>query len=159
VLISGEPGIGKSRLTAALSEHIETEPHTRLRYFCSPHLHCRIAGVRHLQPFDIGGDMEGRLVLHPEFSHGLLEFCTVPLRERASPAGRELGRSAPSARPEGDTRQMVQIGDLGNPQPPRGIHGSWQNQQSFFCQQRAHHFRQQSKRRALGTWPLNKRRS
>jgi class 3 adenylate cyclase/predicted ATPase len=37
VLISGEPGIGKSRLTAALSEHIEGEPHTRLRYFCSPH--------------------------------------------------------------------------------------------------------------------------
>src|SRR5438132_1578276 len=37
VLISGEPGIGKSRLTAALSEHIETEPHVRLRYFCSPH--------------------------------------------------------------------------------------------------------------------------
>src|SRR5246500_5588962 len=37
VLISGEPGIGKSRLTAALSVHIEAEPHTRLRYFCSPH--------------------------------------------------------------------------------------------------------------------------
>jgi class 3 adenylate cyclase len=37
VLISGEPGIGKSRLTAALSEHIGTKPHTRLRYFCSPH--------------------------------------------------------------------------------------------------------------------------
>ena len=37
VLISGEPGIGKSRLTAALSEHIESEPHIRLRYFCSPH--------------------------------------------------------------------------------------------------------------------------
>ena len=37
VLISGEPGIGKSRLTAALSERIESEPHTRLRYFCSPH--------------------------------------------------------------------------------------------------------------------------
>jgi class 3 adenylate cyclase/predicted ATPase/DNA polymerase III delta prime subunit len=37
VLISGEPGIGKSRLTAALSAHIESEPHTRLRYFCSPH--------------------------------------------------------------------------------------------------------------------------
>jgi class 3 adenylate cyclase/predicted ATPase len=37
VLISGEPGIGKSRLTAALSEHIGTEPYTRLRYFCSPH--------------------------------------------------------------------------------------------------------------------------
>ncbi len=37
VLISGEPGIGKSRLTVALSEHIETEPHVRWRYFCSPH--------------------------------------------------------------------------------------------------------------------------
>jgi class 3 adenylate cyclase/predicted ATPase len=37
VLISGEPGIGKSRLTAALSDHIGTEPHRRLRYFCLPH--------------------------------------------------------------------------------------------------------------------------
>jgi class 3 adenylate cyclase/predicted ATPase len=37
VLISGEPGIGKSRLTAALSQRIESEPHTRLRYFSSPH--------------------------------------------------------------------------------------------------------------------------
>jgi len=37
VLISGEPGIGKSRLTAALSEQIGSKLHTRLRYFCSPH--------------------------------------------------------------------------------------------------------------------------
>jgi class 3 adenylate cyclase len=37
VLISGEPGIGKSRLTVALSEEIGSEPYTRLRYFCSPH--------------------------------------------------------------------------------------------------------------------------
>ena len=36
VLLSGEPGIGKSRLTAALLERIAGEPHTRLRYFCSP---------------------------------------------------------------------------------------------------------------------------
>jgi predicted ATPase len=33
VLISGEPGIGKSRLLVALSERIASEPHTRLRYF------------------------------------------------------------------------------------------------------------------------------
>src|SRR5262249_39505750 len=39
VLILGEPGIGKSRLTAALSQRIAREPHTRLRYFCSPHHH------------------------------------------------------------------------------------------------------------------------
>src|SRR5262249_7859484 len=37
VLISGEPGIGKSRLSVALSETIAAEPHTRLHYFCSPH--------------------------------------------------------------------------------------------------------------------------
>jgi class 3 adenylate cyclase len=36
VLFSGEAGIGKSRLTAALLERLASEPHTRLRYFCSP---------------------------------------------------------------------------------------------------------------------------
>ena len=36
VLLSGEPGIGKSRLTAALMERVASDPHTRLRYFCSP---------------------------------------------------------------------------------------------------------------------------
>ena len=36
VLISGEAGIGKSRLSAALMEAIAAEPHTLLRYFCSP---------------------------------------------------------------------------------------------------------------------------
>jgi predicted ATPase len=36
MLLSGEPGIGKSRLTAALMERLAAEPHTRLRYFCSP---------------------------------------------------------------------------------------------------------------------------
>jgi predicted ATPase len=35
-LLSGEAGIGKSRLTVALLERLATEPHTRLRYFCSP---------------------------------------------------------------------------------------------------------------------------
>jgi class 3 adenylate cyclase/predicted ATPase len=36
ILISGEPGIGKSRLTASLQEHITGNPHTKLSYFCSP---------------------------------------------------------------------------------------------------------------------------
>jgi class 3 adenylate cyclase/predicted ATPase len=37
VLISGEPGIGKSRIAEAVMERISGQPHTRLRYFCSPH--------------------------------------------------------------------------------------------------------------------------
>jgi class 3 adenylate cyclase len=37
VLICGEPGIGKSRLIAAVRECIEREPHVELRYFCAPH--------------------------------------------------------------------------------------------------------------------------
>jgi class 3 adenylate cyclase len=41
-LLSGEAGIGKSRLTAALMERVAGEPHTRLRYFCSPQ-HDRIS--------------------------------------------------------------------------------------------------------------------
>jgi class 3 adenylate cyclase/predicted ATPase len=36
VLLSGEAGIGKSRLTVALLERLATEPHVRLRHFCSP---------------------------------------------------------------------------------------------------------------------------
>jgi predicted ATPase len=36
-LISGEPGIGKSRITAALGDRLHAEPHLRLRYFCSPY--------------------------------------------------------------------------------------------------------------------------
>jgi class 3 adenylate cyclase/predicted ATPase len=37
VLISGEPGIGKSRIAETIVERLGGEPHSRLRYFCSPH--------------------------------------------------------------------------------------------------------------------------
>ena len=37
VLLSGEPGIGKSRISQTLRERIAGEPHTHLRYQCSPY--------------------------------------------------------------------------------------------------------------------------
>jgi predicted ATPase len=37
VLLSGEPGIGKSRIITEFEERIRAEAHLYLRYFCSPH--------------------------------------------------------------------------------------------------------------------------
>src|SRR5215472_789710 len=37
MLVSGEAGLGKSRITAAFEERLHAEPHLRLRYFCSPY--------------------------------------------------------------------------------------------------------------------------
>jgi predicted ATPase/class 3 adenylate cyclase len=37
ILLSAEPGVGKSRILAALDEHLQDEQHTRLRFFCSPY--------------------------------------------------------------------------------------------------------------------------
>ena len=37
MLVSGEAGVGKSRITAEFEERLHGEPHLRLRYFCSPY--------------------------------------------------------------------------------------------------------------------------
>src|SRR5262249_22431831 len=37
VLLSGEPGIGKSRLVAALEQRIDDTLFTKVSFFCSPH--------------------------------------------------------------------------------------------------------------------------
>jgi class 3 adenylate cyclase/tetratricopeptide (TPR) repeat protein len=37
VVLTGEPGIGKSHIALALNERLQSEPHTTLRYFCSAH--------------------------------------------------------------------------------------------------------------------------
>ncbi len=46
VLLAGESGIGKSRLTQALLEEVANVPHVRLRYYCSPyHTHSALHPV------------------------------------------------------------------------------------------------------------------
>lgn len=37
ILISGDPGVGKSRLTTTIVDQLGDEPYTSLRYFCLPH--------------------------------------------------------------------------------------------------------------------------
>jgi hypothetical protein len=37
VLITGEPGIGKSRIVQTIQQRLAGEPYTPMRYFCSPH--------------------------------------------------------------------------------------------------------------------------
>jgi class 3 adenylate cyclase/tetratricopeptide (TPR) repeat protein len=66
VLISGEPGIGKSRLAAAFAERIPGTPHTRLRYQCSSYytnsaLHPFIAQLERAAGFKGDDTSEQRL--------------------------------------------------------------------------------------------------
>lgn len=66
VLLTGEAGIGKSRLTRALLESVEGEPHRRLRYFCLPHhsestLHPVIGQIERAAGFERGDAAATRL--------------------------------------------------------------------------------------------------
>ncbi len=66
VLLSGEPGIGKSRIAENLLARLEGEPHARLRYFCSPHhadspLYPFIAQLEHAAGFEPGSDVGAKL--------------------------------------------------------------------------------------------------
>ena len=66
VLISGEPGIGKSRIAETVAERLATEPHIRLRYFCSRHhedsaLHPAISQLERAAGFQREDTAEQRL--------------------------------------------------------------------------------------------------
>jgi class 3 adenylate cyclase/predicted ATPase len=98
VLLSGEPGIGKSRLTVALQERIANEPHTRLRYFCSPHhqdsaLHPTIAQLGRAAGFERDDTSERKLnklmallaTTSPENGALLAELLSLPTEGRFPP--------------------------------------------------------------------------
>src|SRR5262245_27285580 len=66
ILLSGEPGIGKSHIAESLLAKLEGEPHTRLRHFCSPHhthspLYPFIAQLERAANFGLGSSAEVKL--------------------------------------------------------------------------------------------------
>jgi class 3 adenylate cyclase/tetratricopeptide (TPR) repeat protein len=99
--ITGEPGIGKSRLTQALVECLGGDRHTRLQYHCSPYhtdsaLHpvishlLRAAGIEHT---DEGEERLAKLETLLERSHSRLSetvpllapLLSIPLGDRYTP--------------------------------------------------------------------------
>jgi class 3 adenylate cyclase/predicted ATPase len=100
VLLSGEPGIGKSRLTVALSERLQDELHTRVRYFCSPRhtdsaLHPSITQLERASGFERDDTPEAKLAKmtsllgrssgHENDSQLLAELLSIPTGGRYAP--------------------------------------------------------------------------
>lgn len=84
VLLSGEPGIGKSRLTRALLEGASGDAHRRLRYFCSPHhvdsaLHPVITQVERAAGFERADDAATRL----DKLQAMLAYLATPASDAA----------------------------------------------------------------------------
>ena len=100
VLLSGEPGIGKSRLTVALEERLLTEQYTPLRYFCSPlhtdsTLYPIISQLERAAGFNRNDTMEAKLDKlssllgaspnHDNDTQLLAELLSVPTVDRYPP--------------------------------------------------------------------------
>ena len=101
-LISGEAGVGKSRLAEALAERVTEGPYTRLRYYCSPHhqdsaLYPVIAQMERAAGFhqaDQPADRLAKLKAMLEATEPPIEDVTLYRRS----AFIAVGRSCPAAR-------------------------------------------------------------
>jgi hypothetical protein len=111
-LLSGEAGIGKSRLAAQLAAEVANEPHTRLRYQCSPYhrdsvLHpfvVQLGRAARLTPDDPAETQLDKLevILRPvSLRCGNHSSCSYPATARLRPKRRSLvatGYSVPGSR-------------------------------------------------------------
>ena len=103
VLLSGEPGIGKSRATMKLADFISQEPHTRLKYQCSPFhinspLYPVVANLQHAARIELTDSADEKLdkleallntpakntaTIMPLFA----DLLSIPSGERYAPLG------------------------------------------------------------------------
>ena len=92
VLLSGEGGIGKSRLTAALLERFANEPHTRLRSFCSPQ-HTDSAFYPIIGQMERAAAFPATTALKPSSTSSMRCWLRVPHQPRTPPSLRRCCRS------------------------------------------------------------------
>jgi class 3 adenylate cyclase/predicted ATPase len=133
VLLSGEPGIGKSRLTVALQERLQGEPHMRVRCFCSPHhtdsaLHPVVTQLERAAGFDRLDTPDAKLdklasLLGTSSERGLdlqllAELLSIPTADRF-----ELLNWSPRRRKEKTFEALVrQLEVLSRQQPVFGVY-------------------------------------
>jgi len=127
-LLSGEAGIGKSRIMQELRDRLEADPHTRLRYQCSPY-HTSSALYPVIQQLEFAAGLTASDAPEERLDkvEQMLAQASAPDPESNDPALDTDRGSMPGARPdtsraEGSDAQGAHPPDGRAFGPPTGLH-------------------------------------